>query len=249
MYDSFAYVYDVFMEGTPYEKWTDNIERLFKKYKTEPKLILELGCGTGNITVPMAKRGFEMIGVDLSVDMLNEARSKTIAENLDILYINQDMRAFELYGSVDACISLCDSMNYILSDEDIKKVFCLVKNYLNPGGYFIFDLNTEYMFELMDKQASFGEARERSAFVCETRYNKRTRLMEYSVDVFKDTKKNGSYARFSETHYERAYALDEISKLISACWLKFAGVFDADTLKEPTEVSKRVYIVCVREDG
>lgn len=249
MYDSLAYVYDILMEGTPYEKWVDNIERLFKKYKTEPRLILELGCGTGNITVPMAKRGYEMIGIDISVDMLNEAREKAIAENLEVLYINQDMRSFELYGSVDACISLCDSMNYILTHEDIKKVFRLIKNYLNPGGFFIFDLNTEYMFELMHKQASFGEARERTAFVCETCYNKRTRLMEYRVDVFKDAKGNGSYNRFSEAHYERAYAIDEIAELISGCGLKFAGAFDVDTLKRPNEASKRVYIVCAKDDG
>lgn len=246
IYNSFAYVYDTFMEGTPYEKWAGNIEYLFTRFGIKPDLILELGCGTGNITIPLAKRGYEMIGIDFSVDMLNIAREKAFLNKLDILLLNQDMREFELYGTVDACISLCDSMNYIINPEDFVKVLKLVKNYLNPGGYFIFDLNTECMFELMHKQASFGEARESSAFVCANSYNKKTNIMEYIIDVFYDADNSGRYERFSETHYEKAYTTDEIVKYITASGLTLAGVFGED-LKKPKDACKRLYIACVKD--
>jgi SAM-dependent methyltransferase len=232
------------MDGTPYEKWASNLERLFKRFKLSPKLILDLGCGTGGVTIPMSRRGYEMIGVDISVDMLNIAREKAAASELDILYLNQDMRSFELYGTVDACISVCDSMNYILNPAGLKKVFKLVKNYLNPGGYFIFDLNTLYFFRQLASRGSFGEIRENCAFICETGYSEKRRVMEYCVDVFVQ---NGDiYNRFSEVHFERAYAMDEIVPLIEQSGLNFRGVYDAKTLKAISAESERVYVCCCK---
>lgn len=142
-YTDFAYIYDKLIDQD-YEKWADYIEEIFKKHGVKPNLVLDLGCGTGSITNILAKRGYDMIGVDLSPDMLNVARDKALEENLDVLYLCQDIREFELYGTVDAIICTLDVLNYITKPEDLRLVFSLVKNYLNPDGIFIFDINTEY---------------------------------------------------------------------------------------------------------
>ena len=143
-YTSFAQVYDLFMDDIPYKEWCDYITNLLKDYHIENGILLDLGCGTGSLTQLLSKQGFDMIGVDNSSDMLEIAIEKKEQSGQDILYLLQDMREFELYGTVKAIISICDSINYILSYEDLVQVFRLVNNYLDPEGIFIFDLNTEY---------------------------------------------------------------------------------------------------------
>ena len=143
-YTGFAEVYDQFMENVPYEKWRDLIVAELKKEGIEDGLILDLGCGTGTLTRMLAQAGYDMIGVDGSQEMLMEAREKT--EDTGILYLCQDMREFELYGTVRAIVSTCDTMNYLLTPEDFIRTLRLANNYLDPGGVFIFDLNTLYKF-------------------------------------------------------------------------------------------------------
>ena len=151
-YQDFAQVYDLFMKDVPYDKWVEYIEAIWKKFNCEPKLMAELGCGTGTMTTLFAKKGIEMIGIDSSEAMLSMAQEKAIHQNVDILYLLQDMREFELYGTVDCIISVCDSMNYILDEKDILKTFKWVNNYLNPKGLFIFDLNTEYKYKVSETE-------------------------------------------------------------------------------------------------
>lgn len=152
-YESFASVYDLFMDDVDYDGWVKYIEEIWKKFNVNPELICELGCGTGNITLRLAEKGYDIIGVDLSADMLSEARKKAAEKGLDVLFLLQDMREFELYGTVNSILCLCDSLNYITEDEDIQEVFDLVNNYLHPGGVFIFDLNTEYKFREIDRKS------------------------------------------------------------------------------------------------
>ena len=139
-YESFASVYDLFMNDVDYDGWTDYIEEIWKKFGLTPGLVCELGCGTGNITLRLAERGYDMIAVDLSAEMLSEAEKKAEEKNINALFLMQDMREFELYGTVSSVLCLCDSLNYITEDEDMQDVFDLVNNYLDPGGLFIFDL-------------------------------------------------------------------------------------------------------------
>ena len=146
-YESFASVYDLFMEDVNYDEWVDYVEKIFSEFNIKPELVCELGCGTGNIALRLAKKGYDVIGIDVSEDMLSEAKLKAEKEGLDTLFLLQDMREFELYGTVNCILCLCDSLNYITEDEDIKEVFRLVNNYLHPNGLFIFDLNTEYKFK------------------------------------------------------------------------------------------------------
>ena len=146
-YTDFAGVYDQLMDETPYGQWCENIAQVLGGYHIRDGLVLELGCGTGSLTELLAARGYDMIGVDSSDEMLNIACEKRDRSGYDILYLNQDMRSFELYGTVRAVVSVCDSLNYLLEDADLTACFRLVNNYLDPGGIFVFDFNTRYKYE------------------------------------------------------------------------------------------------------
>lgn len=239
IYGDFARVYDLFMEDIPYDLWVEYIISLFKKYKKNPELLLELGCGTGNITARLADKGYDMIGLDISEEMLNIAKQK----NSDILYLAQDMCEFELYGTVDCIVCLCDSLNYILEEKDLTKVFSLVKNYLNPDGLFIFDMNTQYKFETVLGSNTFADNKDSAAFIWENYYYEDEKINEYCMTFFVKDLKSGLYEKIEETHEERAYSTEEIKTIIEKAGLVFVDVFDECTFNEPHEQSERIYFV------
>ena len=145
-YHAIAGVYDRLNQELNYEAWADFFEQCFDRFLEEkPTLVLDLACGTGRMTRTLARRGYDMIGVDGSEDMLSEAYAASEGE--PILYLRQDMRSFELYGTVGAVVSCLDSINYLLTEDDLCKTFRLVHNYLDPDGLFIFDVNSPYKFE------------------------------------------------------------------------------------------------------
>lgn len=159
-YKDFAMVYDTFMDNAPYDKWLQFLIENFNKYNIPKELVLDLGCGTGTLTQMLSKKGYDMIGVDNSDEMLSIAIQKGMNDTQNILYLLQDMREFELYGTVRAVISICDSINYLLEEEDIVKTFSLINNYLDPGGIFIFDFNTVYKYESVIGDATIAENRD-----------------------------------------------------------------------------------------
>ena len=156
-YTNFAKVYDLFMDNVPYDKWVEQIKDILYKENIKDGLICDLGCGTGAITERLANLGYDMIGIDNSYDMLDVAMEKKYASGNDILYLCQDMREFELYGTCAAIVSACDSINYILNFEDLVKVFKLVNNYLDPKALFIFDCNTFYKYKNILADKVFAE--------------------------------------------------------------------------------------------
>ncbi len=242
-YDSFSKVYDKFMSDTPYDDWVNYIKEIWEKYALSPKLIAELGCGTGNITQRLADMGYDMIGIDSSENMLSKAREKAGKNKTDILYLNQDMRYFELYGTVDCIISLCDSINYITEYDDLLKVFKLVNNYLEPKGLFIFDLNTIYKFKNILGQNSFSQTDEFSACTWENYFDENESINEYYTNFFIKDEKTGLYERFEEEHYEKGYTVLEIKRVIEKSGLEFLAVFDEMTFSPPKEDSERIFFV------
>lgn len=242
-YEGFASVYDVFMGDTDYDGWVSYLEEIWKKENFHPTLIADLGCGTGNVTQRLAEKGYGMIGIDISEDMLAVAREKAIGANQDILYLEQDMREFELYGTVNCIISLYDSLNYITEEEDLLEIFRLVNNYLHPKGYFIFDLNTEYKFKEVLAQNSFGETTEDSAYIWENYYDEEEQINEFYMNFFIQNKATGEYKRTEEYHYEKAYSTDTIEKLLKESGLQLVGIYDAFTFLPPKEDSQRIHVV------
>lgn len=247
-YTFFAQVYDKFMNDIDYDLWVDYIDKIWERYNIKPKLVAELGCGTGNISGRLVKRGIDMIGIDISEEMLSVAREKAIDEELDILYLCQDMCEFELYGTVDAIISVCDSINYITEKEDLLQVFKLVNNYLDPKGLFIFDINTEYKFKNILGNNTFGSVNEDVAYIWENNFDDEDKINEYYVNFFLQDEEDGRYDRIEECHYEKAYSIEEIKSLVSESGLELIDVFDAFTFDKPKDNSERLYIIA-RENG
>lgn len=245
-YTSFASVYDLFMDNVPYEQWSGYLVSLLQEYGIEDGLILDLGCGTGSLTEQLAKKGYDMIGVDNSSDMLEIAMDKKATSGLDILYLMQDMRDFELYGTVKAVVSICDSMNYILSEDELTTVFRLVNNYLDPGGIFIFDLNTIYKYSLMG-DATIAENREEGSFIWENSYYEEDRMNEYDLTLF-IRQESGLYEKYEETHYQKAYELETVKQLLADAGMEYICAYDAFTREQPRDDSERIY-VAAREKG
>lgn len=244
-YTDFAQVYDELMDETPYEKWSHNITDVLEEYDIRDGLVLELGCGTGSMTELLAAKGYDMIGVDASEEMLNIANDKRIESGHDILYLNQDMRTFELYGTVRAVVSVCDSLNYLLEDEDIIECFKLVNNYLDPKGIFFFDFNTRYKYENVIGDTVIAENREDCSFIWENFYDPEEMINEYDLTVFvkEDSEDEDIFRRFQEVHYQRGYTFEEMKGFIEKAGLVFIKAYDADTLGEVTAESERIYCV------
>jgi Methyltransferase domain. len=246
MYRRFAEVYDRLTQDIRYDKWADYLESAFLKFGKKPGLVLELACGTGSLTVELAKRGYDMIGLDLSCDMLSQAKEKSLKHGLDILFINQDMRSFELYGTVDAVICMLDSINYITEKSDLERVFSLIHMYLNPGGIFIFDINSEYKLSRILAGNTFYEISEDVAWIWNNTYDPSTRLCTFDLTFFTKTRGN-LYARFDETHVERAYTDEEIRDALAGAKLKLAGRFGCLNFDPPSPGEERIFYIALKE--
>lgn len=246
-YTSFARVYDTFMDNIPYEEWCEYLTGLLREYNVDEGLILDLGCGTGSVTELLAEKGYDMIGVDNSEEMLEVAMEKRVESGYDILYLLQDMREFELYGTVRAVVSICDSINYITDPEELLDVFRLVNNYLDPGGVFIFDFNTLYKYQEVLGDRTIAENREECSFIWDNYYYEDERINEYELSLF-IREENDLYRKYEETHYQRAYTLEEMVNLVKRSGLEFVAAYDAFTREVPSEQSERIYIIA-RENG
>lgn len=245
-YTGFAEVYDLFMDNVPYQEWSSYLIGLLKEYGVSDGLVLELGCGTGKMTRLLAEAGYDMTGVDNSQEMLQIAREAGQEED-NILYLLQDMREFELYGTVKAVVSICDSMNYILEEADLLAVFRLVNNYLDPGGIFIFDLNTIYKYQELMGETTICENREEGSFIWDNFYEEAEHLNQYDLTFF-IKEENGLYRKYEETHFQRGYELEQVKILIEQAGMEFVASYDAFTREHIKEDSERIYIVA-REKG
>ena len=246
-YEGFANVYDTFMDDVPYKEWAAYVMDILREYDIHDGLVLDLGCGTGSMTELLAAAGYDMIGVDLSADMLEIAMDKRTQKGLDILYLQQDMREFELYGTVRAIVSVCDSINYLTSEEELLAVLRLVNNYLDPGGIFIFDMNTPYKYRALLGDSVIAENREECSFIWENTFYEEEAVNEYDLTIFL-REENGMYRKYEETHFQSAFDLSRVKELIREAGMELIAVYDAFTRKLPSPDSERVYFVA-REQG
>lgn len=246
-YSAFASVYDLFMDNVDYDRWADYLEDRLKEYGIEDGLVLELGCGTGTMTELLAKKGYDMIGIDNSGEMLAEALEKKYESGLDILYLEQDMQEFELYGTVRAIVSVCDCLNYLTDSEDLLAVFKLANNYLDPGGLFLFDMNTEHKYRDVIGDTTIAENREEGSFIWENTYDARKRLNTYELTLFLPVEE-GLYEKQEELHCQRAYLKEEVEELLQKSGMKLLAVYDAYTRNPVTGDTERMLFIA-KEQG
>lgn len=267
-YTGFAEVYDIFMDETPYSEWAQRIRRMIEKYGvslpcteetdcpdqsegdrtllSEKNLVVDLGCGTGNMTRILSSYGYDMIGVDSSEEMLSAAMEKE-GENSSILYLLQDMRELELYSTVGTVVSVCDSLNYLLDEEDLLETFKKVNLFLFPKGIFIFDFNTVYKYETVIGDTTIAENRENCSFIWENFYHKKEKINEYDLTLYVE-RENGNYERLEETHYQRGYTLSQMKRIAEKAGMEWILAVDADTDGKVTDKTERILAV-TREKG
>lgn len=243
-YSDFATVYDQLMDNIPYDEWFAYLHSLLKDNHIKTGIIAELGCGTGTLTEMLSAAGYDMIGIDNAPSMLEVANKKKQQNNSNTLYLFQDMREFELFGTVSAIISLCDSINYIQSPEELLSVFRLVNNYLDTNGLFIFDFHPRYYYETIVGDATIAEDRDKISFIWENYFDEETNINELSLSLFiQDAENTSVYHKFEELHEQYGYTLSQMISLVEQSGLTFVDAYDAFTHNKATEQCERIYIL------
>lgn len=249
-YSAIARVYEHLGEEIDYRKWADFAEACFDRFLPKrPSLVLDLACGTGRMTRELAAKGYDMIGADGSAEMLSEAVSRP---HDGILYLLQDMRSFELYGTVGAVTCCLDSVNYLLSKKDLLSCFSLVHNYLDPNGLFFFDVNTPYKFRTVYGQNAYvleekltDENGERNVYCgWQNDYDPESGICEFALSLFEELP-NGDYRRSDECQRERCYSLEELSEALQDSGFELLGVYSDFAFSAPTDIAERWYF-CAR---
>lgn len=245
-YTGFAYVYDEYMDNIPYEEWGEYMMTLLKENGVSDGMsVLELGCGTGTVTRMLSKSGYDCVGLDMSEDMLSIASDKTFEEDLHIIYTCQDMRDFEVPYSMDAMISIGDSMNYITCVDDLENVFSCVRENLKENGVFIFDLKTIHFFRDILADNTYAQNRDDSAFIWDNYYDEEERNNEYELAVFVKNE-DGTFDRFEEQHYQHGFTIEEVTCAAHKAGLNVKSVYNAFTKDAPDDSSERLYFIITR---
>lgn len=238
-YGSFAQVYDLFMDNVPYEEWSRYLAARLAEHGIADGAVAELGCGTGKMTRLLRAAGYDMIGVDNSEEMLSMARQG--AEETDILYLLQDMRKLELYGTVRAVISVCDCVNYLLEEDDVRETFRRVRQVLEADGVFCFDVNTVYKYRELLGERTFSENRDEGSFIWENYFYGDEQINEYDLTLF--IRENGDlYRKYEEIHYQRAYSVETIGRLLREAGFSGVEAYDAYTKNPVRPDSERISI-------
>ncbi|MBR2465836.1 MAG: class I SAM-dependent methyltransferase [Clostridia bacterium] len=244
-YDLIAPFYDEINGSLDYSAWADFIEKIVKKeYSGTPELWLDLGCGTGRMTLELAKRGYDMTGVDSSPEMLDAARDAAERAGLSdrMLWLCQDMREFELYGTVDVTVSCLDCVNHLVSSSDLGRCFSLVHNYLSPDGLFIFDVNGKYKFENIYADRSYVMEEDGALCIWQNDYNGRTKICDFYITLMTECD-DGRYERFDDVGRERMYTLASLKRALGECGFEFVGAYSDFEFNAATDASERIYIV------
>ena len=241
-YSEFANVYDIFMEDTPYEEWYKFIEVCVKEQGLAIQSVCELGCGTGQMTMLFAKSGCDVIGIDYSPEMLMVAQDRAFEEEVSILYLMQDMSEFEINREVDLICSCCDSINYLLEEDEVKSTFKRVEKHLAPNGLFIFDMNTPYKYKEVLGNQIFADQTDEAAYIWENFYDEEEEINEYEVSFFiKD--EEGKYERTVENHYQRAYSKEYICLLLEEAGLEVIHMYDNYSRENVNDKTQRITYV------
>lgn len=260
-YNIFATVYDKMMDNIPYEYWEQYILQLLCKFNVKPySHITELGCGTGKMTRLLSEDGFTMTGIDLSEEMLKVAFRNTpdsmyyvnmnaymqsnneTREESPITYIYGDMRDFKLNEKQDAIISICDSMNYLLTNDDLTMAMQAARNNLKKNGILIFDLKTKYFFENVLDGYTDSDVIDNISYTWKNKYNSESHIHKYLLD-FNITQDDGSIRNEKEVHEQRAYSGQDIKECALNADFRKAVAYDAFTFEKPKKNSERIYII------
>ena len=246
IYRILAPYYDEWNAELDYSAWADGLEAAFHRYFAgKVESICDLGCGPGSMTIALAERGYDMIGVDLSSEMLTVARERAEVAGVGdrILWLLQDITAFELFGTVEAVISCLDTMNHLTDRAAFKKCLSLVHNYLVPGGLFLFDLNSRRKFEEVYGDECYVFEADGVYCTWQNSYRPSTKLCTFDITLFEQDERSGLYRRYGERQTERMYPLSSIRRMLAECGFEWVGAYGCADGAPLSEEDERWYIV------
>jgi SAM-dependent methyltransferase len=242
-YEQFAYLYDELMQDAPYDEWVRFVKEKLTKYQVNGKHLLDLACGTGELSLRFAKEGFSVTGVDLSADMLSVAQAKAQEEGLNIPFFEQDMAHLEGHEEFTVIGIFCDSLNYLKSDEDVIHTFTSAYSHLTDSGIFFFDVHSIYKISELFINQTVTVADDHLSYIWNSFAGELPNSVEHELSFFVLDEQSGKYDRFDEIHYQRTYPVQQYAE-----WLKEAGLeileicadFKDD---EPEEQSERIFFI------
>ena len=246
-YDFLAGCYDALTYDVDYSAWADYIEKHFRKNSLPGNTVLDLACGTGSLTRELALRGYELIGVDRSPEMLAEAADKNRGVSpVEPIFLCQSMEKLDLYGTVDACVCCLDSVNYVTDPKKLRRAFQRVRLFLTPGGLFLFDINSPARLEGLDGQVFLDETQD-TYCVWRAEFTKRSRICSYFMDIFRLDESTGLWDRGEELHRERAYTVPELTVLLEEAGFTDIRTFGNLKMRAPKPNEPRIFFTARKE--
>lgn len=244
-YEFLSEIYDDLMQNIDYKKWANYVMALVNQKGDEPLNILELGCGTGNVTLELLKLGYEVVGIDISEEMLEIAREKTFDFGNKIILIQQDISDldFDVY-EIDCVVACNDTFNYITDKNDLQKIFDYLYPRIKNGGQFVFDISSDYKLKNILGSNTFGESFDDMAYLWENFYDERTELLTMEINIF--SKEKNLYNREIETHIQRAYSKSEIADMMSKSGFRNIDVYGDFKFENADDKSERIFFSCIK---
>ena len=240
-YGKFAYLYDQLMNDVPYELWMKYIKKKLEKYGHDSKRILDLACGTGELSVRLAEEGFEVTGVDLSEDMLSVAAVKAEKAGVTIPYYQQNMTELEGFSLFDCVIVFCDSINYLQTENEVKLTFQHIYNQLIDEGLFLFDAHSVYKIDHIFLNQTFTRNDDEISYIWDCFPGSLSNSVEHDLSFFVQDERNGLYQRYDETHVQRTFSVEQYAEWLTETGFKILDI-SADFKEEvPTEFSERIF--------
>jgi len=244
-YEELARFYDALTQDVDREKWADYFQEHFRRSGKDVHLVLDLACGTGTMSCLLARRGFDVIGVDRSEEMLMEAFDKAAGMTEERpMFLQQSMAELDLYGTVDAAVCCLDSVNYVTDPQELQTAFDRVHLFLDPGGIFLFDVNSPYKFRQMDGELYLDENEE---VCCLWRVDLEGDLCTYQVDLFERTEED-LWARSTEEHVERLYRPEDLRRMLERAGFRDIEVFGDLTFDAPQPEDMRIFFKARKEN-
>lgn len=243
-YEQLAYVYDQLMADAPYDSWITFLCEEMDRFQAHGRRVLDLGCGTGELSIRLLKQGFEVTGVDLSEDMLAVAAEKAGEEGLTFPLFQQDMRKLDGLPPYDVVAIFCDSLNYLKSPEEIKQTFRGVYQHLNPNGLLLLDVHSTYQMDHVFLEQTFTWNEDEIAYIWNSFPGDEPYSIEHELTFFVLDESTGQYARIEELHQQRTYPLNDIEKWLVDTGFDVLGITADFTGESPGETSQRIFFTC-----
>lgn len=239
-YQKFAYLYDELMDDVPYDEWVNWVKVLKEKYGLNGNKILDLACGTGELSVRLQAAGFDVTGVDLSEDMLAVANAKATDAGFSLPFIHQDMRKLDGIGRFDLIGIFCDSLNYLQEEEDVIQTFSGAFQHLKPGGLFLFDVHSLYKMDVIFQQSPFVYNGDNLAYIWTCFTGEHPHSVEHELSFFSIVEESGLYERMDEIHYQRTFEVGQYKKWLEAVGFEILEISADFTATEPNDTSERI---------